>query len=104
MRHIVARRVQFGTALVPSMDGITASQWTCRALARDTEKANSYQQNMKLELLNELRRLRNEMAHGLAPVDPSALAERLNSLGIAILKEANDYLGKPRAPHGGGRS
>ena len=84
MRHIVARRVQFGTALVPSMDGITASQWTCRALARDTEKANSYQQNMKLELLNELRRLRNEMAHGLAPVDPSALAERLNSLGISI--------------------
>lgn len=25
-------------------------------------------------------------------------------LDIAILKEANDYLGKPRAPHGGGRS
>ena len=43
MHHIVARRVQFGTALVQSMDGITASQWTCRAPARDTEKANSYQ-------------------------------------------------------------
>ena len=43
MHHIVARRVQFGTALVQSMDGITASQWTCRALARDAGKANSYQ-------------------------------------------------------------
>ena len=43
MRHDVARRVQFGTALVHSMDGITASQWTCLARARDTEKANSYQ-------------------------------------------------------------
>jgi hypothetical protein len=39
---------------------------------------------MNPELLNELRRLRNEMAHGLAPVDPSALAERLSSLGISI--------------------
>ena len=45
MRHDVARRVQFGTALVHSMDGITASQWTCRARARDTGKANSYQFN-----------------------------------------------------------
>ena len=36
MRHDVARRVQFGTALVQSMDGITASQWTCRARDRDT--------------------------------------------------------------------
>ena len=25
-------------------------------------------------------------------------------LDIAILREANDYLGKPRAPRGGGRS
>lgn len=39
---------------------------------------------MNPELLNELRRLRNEMAHGLAPVEPSALAERLNSLGVSI--------------------
>ncbi len=39
---------------------------------------------MNPELLNELRKLRNEMAHGLAPVDPSALAERLGSLGISI--------------------
>ena len=42
MRNDVARRVQFGTALVGSMCGFTASQWTCRALARDTEKANFY--------------------------------------------------------------
>lgn len=39
---------------------------------------------MNPELLNELRRLRNEMVHGLAPIDPGALAERLNSLGISI--------------------
>ena len=43
MRHDVARRVQFGTALVHSKYGITASQWICRALARDAGKANSYQ-------------------------------------------------------------
>ena len=35
--------VQFGTALVHSTYGITASQWTCRARARDAGKANSYQ-------------------------------------------------------------
>ena len=51
MRHDVARRVQFGTALVHSMDGITASQWTCLARARDTEKANSYQLNSKAATL-----------------------------------------------------
>lgn len=39
---------------------------------------------MNPELLNELRKLRNEMAHGLAPVEPTALAERLTSLGISI--------------------
>jgi hypothetical protein len=39
---------------------------------------------MNPELLNELRKVRNEMAHGRAPVDSSALAERLNSLGISI--------------------
>ena len=44
MRNDVARRVQFGTALVHSTYGITASQWTCRARARDAGKANSYQQ------------------------------------------------------------
>ena len=43
MRHDVARRVQFGTALVHSTYGITALQWTCRARARDAGKANSYQ-------------------------------------------------------------
>lgn len=43
MRHIVARCVKFGTALVNSMDGITASQWICRARDRDARKANSYQ-------------------------------------------------------------
>ncbi len=26
------------------------------------------------------------------------------AIDISILKEANDYLGKPQAPHGGGRS
>ena len=46
MRHDVARRVQFGTALVHSKYGITASQWICRALARDAGKANSYQLGM----------------------------------------------------------
>lgn len=39
---------------------------------------------MNAELLNELRRLRNELAHGLATVDPTSLAKRLNSLGISI--------------------
>lgn len=42
---------------------------------------------MNPELLNELRRLRNEMAHGVAPVDPAKLAERLKSLGISIPTE-----------------
>lgn len=42
---------------------------------------------MNPELLNALRRLRNEMAHGLAPVDPAKLAERLKSLGISIPTE-----------------
>lgn len=40
---------------------------------------------MNPELFNELRTLRNEIAHSRhAPIDPSALAERLNSLGISI--------------------
>jgi len=39
---------------------------------------------MNPEILTELKKLRNEMAHGLAPVDPAALAERLNSFGISI--------------------
>ena len=39
---------------------------------------------MNPEILTELRKLRNEMAHGLAPVEPAKLAERLNSLGILI--------------------
>ena len=39
---------------------------------------------MTPELFNELRKLRNGMAHGRAPVDSSALAERLNSLGFSI--------------------
>jgi hypothetical protein len=41
-------------------------------------------QGMNPELFNELRKLRNEMAHGLAPMDPSAVAERLKSLRISI--------------------
>ena len=43
----VARRVQFGTALVHSTYGITASQWICWARARDTGKAKSYQLNLQ---------------------------------------------------------
>jgi hypothetical protein len=39
---------------------------------------------MSPELFKELRRLWNEMEHGVAPVDPSALSERLKSLGISI--------------------
>jgi hypothetical protein len=39
---------------------------------------------MNPELITELRKIRNEMAHGLAPVEPIAIAERLNSLGISI--------------------
>jgi Restriction endonuclease S subunits len=39
---------------------------------------------MNSELFSELRRLRNEMGHGIRPVDPTAVAERLNSLGISI--------------------
>ncbi|XOV70570.1 MAG: restriction endonuclease subunit S [Verrucomicrobiota bacterium] len=39
---------------------------------------------MNPELLNELRKLRNEIAHGTAPVAPIAVAERLNSLGITV--------------------
>ena|GEM_PF-1619039 len=43
MRHLVARRVKFGTALVHSSYGNAVSQWTCRPRARDAGKANSYQ-------------------------------------------------------------
>ena len=43
MSHNVARRVQFDTAVAQSTYGMTVSQWTCRALARDAKKANSYQ-------------------------------------------------------------
>lgn len=39
---------------------------------------------MNVELHNELRRLRNELAHGFAPNDPTSLAKRLKSLGISI--------------------
>lgn len=42
---------------------------------------------MNPELLNELRKLRNEIAHGLPPVDVAKLAERLESLGISIPTE-----------------
>ncbi len=42
---------------------------------------------MNPQLINELKKLRNEMAHGLAPVDPAKLAERLKSLGISIPTE-----------------
>jgi hypothetical protein len=39
---------------------------------------------MKPELFTELRKLRNEIAHGTAPLDPAALAERLSVLGLPI--------------------
>ena len=42
---------------------------------------------MIADLLNELRRLRNEIAHGRAPVDPTTLSERLASLGVSISPE-----------------
>ena len=43
MNHNVARHSYCSTALLHLSHGIAASQWICRALARDTEKANSYQ-------------------------------------------------------------
>lgn len=42
---------------------------------------------MNSELLNELRKLRNELVHGMAPVDPTRLAERIKLLGISIPSE-----------------
>jgi len=39
----VARHLQFGTAVVHPTLGNAASQWICRAPARDTGKANSDQ-------------------------------------------------------------
>jgi len=39
---------------------------------------------MNPELISELRRLRNDMAHCRAQDDPSVLANRLNSLGLPI--------------------
>ena len=39
---------------------------------------------MNPELLNDLRKLRNEIAHGLASAEPADLAERLESLKIPI--------------------
>ena len=43
VRHIVARHLHLSTAVVQSRHGITVSWRTCRALARDAGKANSYQ-------------------------------------------------------------
>ncbi len=42
-RHIVARHLHLSTAVVQSKHGASVSQRTCRALARDAGKANSYQ-------------------------------------------------------------
>lgn len=58
---------------------------------------------MNPELLNELRRLRNEMAHGLATIDPAQLAERLKSLGIEIPSEQLPALIRPILHAFGGR-
>lgn len=58
MSHNVARRVQFDTAVAQSTYGMTVSQWTCRALARDAKKANSYQSTTKECLSGTSRSLR----------------------------------------------
>jgi len=39
---------------------------------------------MKPELFNELRKIRNEIAHGAAVLDPVALANRLSALELSI--------------------
>lgn len=39
---------------------------------------------MKPELFNELRKLRNEIAHGAGPFDAVAVADRLSALGLSI--------------------
>ncbi|NDG65270.1 MAG: hypothetical protein EBY29_17705, partial [Planctomycetes bacterium] len=43
MRHIVARHLQFTTAVIHSTHGTAVSQWICRAPARDTLNTKFYQ-------------------------------------------------------------
>ena len=57
---------------------------------------------------NQYGGMKSEGARRLQELDiENARLKRLvaeNELDIAILREANDYLGKPQAPRGGGRS
>jgi len=43
MSHIVARHLHWSTAQLQWVHETVASQWICRASARDAGKANSYQ-------------------------------------------------------------
>ena len=48
------------------------------------QNSNDIEADMKPDLFNELRKLRNEIAHGMASADPVALANRLSALGLSI--------------------
>jgi putative transposase len=57
---------------------------------------------------NQFGGMKSEEARRLKELEvENARLKRLianQAIDISILKEANDYLGKPQAPHGGGRS
>jgi molybdopterin-binding protein len=54
---------------------------TCRAAAHGVI---SSRQSMSPELFNELRKLRNEVAHGMQNPDASELVKRLEKLGLTV--------------------